>query len=222
MAVCGRGLLDQAEVASDSLNQLMALPLESRLALRSRISEILTNRKWQAAAEPLLIPASDAILCLPAQIPDYTDFYASIFHATNVGRLLRPDNPLLPNYKYVPIGYHGRASSIVVSGAAVRRPKVSENGPTMTAPEFGPSRSLDYELEVGVFIGRGNRWANQFPSAKRKSISSACAFSTTGRRAISRRGNTSRWGHSSPRVLRRQYRRGWYHGSSRAIPLRRI
>ena len=97
----------------------------------------------------------DVEMLLPARIGDYTDFYASIHHATRVGKLFRPDNPLLPNYKYVPIGYHGRASSIVVSGHPIRRP-FGQMKLTNADPAFAPSRSLDYELEVGAFIGAGN------------------------------------------------------------------
>jgi fumarylacetoacetase len=93
---------------------------------------------------------------LPARIPDYSDFYASSYHATNVGKMFRPNNPLLPNYKHVPIAYHGRASSIVVSGTPVRRPLGQTVSEGNDAPAFGPSRSLDYELEVGAFIGPGN------------------------------------------------------------------
>jgi fumarylacetoacetase len=97
---------------------------------------------------------------LPATIGDYTDFYASIFHATNVGKLFRPDNPLLPNYKYVPIAYHGRASSIVPSNTKIPRPKGQRKKPDESAPTFGESRMLDYELEVGCFVGRGNELGN--------------------------------------------------------------
>ena len=93
---------------------------------------------------------------LPAAIGDYTDFFAGIHHATNAGKLFRPDNPLLPNYKYVPIGYHGRASSISASGAPVRRPNGQRKPASETVPSFGPSRNLDYELELGVWIGPGN------------------------------------------------------------------
>ena len=98
----------------------------------------------------------EAEMQLPAQIGDYTDFYASIHHATRVGKLFRPDNPLLPNYKYVPIGYHGRASSIVVSGTEIRGPADRRSRRQSAEPIFGPSRSLDYELEVGIFVGPGN------------------------------------------------------------------
>jgi fumarylacetoacetase len=99
----------------------------------------------------------------PAAIGDYTDFYASVFHATNVGTMFRPDEPLLPNYKHIPIGYHGRASSVVTSGTRVRRPVGQVMPDGMTEPRFGPSRRLDYELEVGVFIGPGNALGEAIP-----------------------------------------------------------
>ena len=99
-------------------------------------------------------------------IGDYTDFYASIHHATNVGRLFRPDNPLLPNYKWVPIGYHGRASSIVVSGTEIQRPCGQTKASDAAEPSFGPSRMLDYELEVGLFIGEGNDLGSTIPIEK--------------------------------------------------------
>ena len=100
---------------------------------------------------------------LPCTIGDYTDFYVGIHHATNVGRQFRPDNPLLPNYKYVPIGYHGRASSVRVSGQPVIRPKGQRKPPDAEVPEYGPSRRLDYELELGIFIGRGNELGQPIP-----------------------------------------------------------
>jgi fumarylacetoacetase len=133
------------------LNELMSLgPMRWR-ELRAHIRELLSG----AAAE--LIPMSEVAMQLPAEIGDYTDFYASIHHATNVGRLFRPDNPLLPNYRWMPIAYHGRASSIVVSGSPVQRPSGQSKDAEAAIPRFGPSRSLDYELEVGFFIGPGNR-----------------------------------------------------------------
>jgi fumarylacetoacetase len=103
-----------------------------------------------------LIPMRDATMLLPAAIGDYTDFYASIHHATRVGAKFRPDNPLLPNYKWIPIGYHGRSSSIVVSGTPVKRPSGQTRDDANAPPVFGPSKRLDYELEMGMFIGRGN------------------------------------------------------------------
>ena len=122
--------------------------------LSADAAESGANRKL---GDRILLPQSDAEMLLPASIGDYTDFYASVYHATNVGSMFRPDNPLLPNYKYVPIGYHGRASSIVISGTPVIRPRGQSKGPDAPAPEFGPSRSLDYEMELGLFVAEGNR-----------------------------------------------------------------
>ncbi len=151
-------LVQQACTAS-TLNRLMSYGRQASSPLRARLSEMLradTASEIRNRIERLLYRAAETTMHLPAAVGDYTDFYASIYHATNVGRLFRPDNPLLANYKYVPIGYHGRASSIVLSGAEVKRP----NGQTKSAdeenPVFGPSRLLDYELEVGFFIGKGN------------------------------------------------------------------
>src|SRR5213078_4651664 len=108
-------------------------------------------------AEPRSLVAMDqAEMLLPAAIGDYTDFYASVFHATHVGELFRPQNPLLPNYKYVPIAYHGRCSSIVPSGTPIRRPSGQIKGQDNT-PSFRLAERLDYELEIGFFIGEGNR-----------------------------------------------------------------
>jgi fumarylacetoacetase len=162
-ACLAHGLLDESALAADSLSAVMALPLDARAALRMRLSEILSDTAWCGKAEPLLMPAARAQLCLPVDIGDYTDFYASIFHASNVGTMLRPDNPLLPNYKYVPIGYHGRASSIVVSGTKVKRPHGQSKAPEADAPTFAPSHALDFELEAGLFIGRGNHLGEPVP-----------------------------------------------------------
>jgi fumarylacetoacetase len=102
----------------------------------------------------------------PARIGDYSDFYASIHHATNVGSMFRPDDPLLPNYKHVPIGYHGRASSVVVSGTPVTRPRGQIRDDPAAPPAYGPSRRLDYELEIGMFVGTGNRLGDPIPIAR--------------------------------------------------------
>jgi len=109
------------------------------------------------------VPMSEATLGLPAEIGDYTDFYASVNHATNVGSMFRPDNPLLPNYKWLPIGYHGRASSIVPSGTPVRRPKGQTKPAEADKPVFGPSKMLDYESELGFLVGRGNALGENIP-----------------------------------------------------------
>src|SRR5258706_4190608 len=139
-----------------TLNALSALPAEARLAWRRRISELLSNPEHRRRVEPLLFDAARCTLHLPAAIGDYTDFYVGIHHANNIGRLFRPDNPLLPNYKWVPIGYHGRASSIRPSGVPVRRPNGQTKAAEAKAPTFGPSKRLDYELELGVWVGPGN------------------------------------------------------------------
>lgn len=148
-----------------TLNGIMAAPKEMLRAFRSRVQELVcsadesTRQKLSAA----LVPMERTIMSLPAVIGDYTDFYASIEHATNVGSMFRPDNPLLPNYKHVPIGYHGRASSIVVSGSMVRRPKGQTKAADAETPVFGPSRSLDYEAELGFFVARGNDRGKPIP-----------------------------------------------------------
>jgi fumarylacetoacetase len=126
---------------------------------RRRLQEILSEQADEDTRDAVyrnLIPMEEAEFWLPAHIGDYTDFYCSIFHATNVGSMFRPDNPLLPNYKYVPIGYHGRASSIVVSGTEVVRPKGQNRSDQDAPPVFGPCKNLDYEMEVGFFVGCGN------------------------------------------------------------------
>lgn len=143
-------------LAEPQLNALFGLPAEMRKALRRRLSELLSDPANEAAVTPMLHSAANSTMQLPARVGDYTDFYVGIHHATNIGKQFRPDSPLLPNYKYVPIGYHGRASSIRASGAPVVRPNGQRKGATDDAPSFGPSRKLDFELELGVWIGEGN------------------------------------------------------------------
>lgn len=150
--------------AGPTLNPLLALPASARRALRRRLSELLTDGAAdRAEVETWLHPAGACALHMPASVGDYTDFYAGIHHALNVGRQFRPDNPLLPNYKHVPIGYHGRASSIRVSGAPVRRPSGQKKAPDAEAPSFGPSGRLDLELELGIWIGQGNDLGQPIP-----------------------------------------------------------
>lgn len=142
-----------------TLNELMACGREQTTQLRDMLRDKLGEDAPQisvAAVKRFLRPTSSARFCVPVAVGDYTDFYASIHHATNVGKLFRPDQPLMPNYKWVPIGYHGRASSIVVSGTPVRRPSGQTKPPSADAPTFGPSRQMDYELELGVYVGAGN------------------------------------------------------------------
>lgn len=150
-------------ITGSTLNALMALPSADRVALRRRLSELLSDARHRAIVEPMLYAAAECGVHLPAAIGDYTDFYAGIHHAANVGALFRPDNPLLPNYKYVPIGYHGRASSVRPSGVPVVRPNGQRKRPEDAEPSYGPSRRLDYELELGIWIGEGNTLGQPIP-----------------------------------------------------------
>jgi fumarylacetoacetase len=144
-------------------------PKEIMSTLRHELVELLSEN---ASADNIaqlknnLYTASECGVFLPFSIGDYTDFYASIFHATNVGSMFRPDNPLLPNYKYVPIGYHGRASSIVISGTDITRPKGQNRTDTEAPPVYIPCKNLDYEMEVGFFVGRGNEMGETIPIAE--------------------------------------------------------
>lgn len=156
------GLMGPAQAAAEAasgpvLNALLALPRGERLALRRRISELLAaGSPEKDKVRTWLHPAGACRLHLPARIGGYTDFYAGIHHATNVGRLFRPDNPLLPNYRYVPIGYQGRASSVRPSGEPVRRPLGQRLPGELSEPVFGPSQRLDLELELAVWMAGGN------------------------------------------------------------------
>ncbi|MBC3435175.1 fumarylacetoacetase [Pseudomonas sp. BW16M2] len=169
-AVLAAGLFDGAAkaaveaTAGGALNAFFALGRTARVALRERLLALLgEGSEHQAALKAALYPASECQLHLPAKIGDYTDFYVGIEHAKNVGKLFRPDNPLLPNYKHVPIGYHGRASTIRASGADVRRPKGQTLPAGQTEPSFGPCARLDYELELGIWIGQGNDMGQPIP-----------------------------------------------------------
>ncbi|UXH40777.1 fumarylacetoacetase [Pseudomonas promysalinigenes] len=172
-AVLATGLLaGQAKVAVEAtrggaLNAFFALGRAARVALRERLLELLGEHcEHQQSMQAALYPASECQLHLPAKVGDYTDFYVGIQHATNVGKLFRPDNPLLPNYKYVPIGYHGRASTLRPSGTDVRRPKGQTLPAGETEPRFGPCARLDYELELGIWIGQGNDIGQAIPIAE--------------------------------------------------------
>ena len=151
---CRQQLLACSE---STLNRFMSMGFDSWSALRLQLSRALrSNSKLQGQLAECLIPMSEVEYTLPCTIGDYTDFYTSIHHATNVGKLFRPDNPLLPNYKWLPIGYHGRSSSIAVSGQQVRRPRGQTKLPDQQTPSFGHCKKLDYEMEVGIYIGVGN------------------------------------------------------------------
>ena len=150
-------------LSGTTLNALMGLPSSDRVAMRRRLSELLSDEAHRGAIETLLYRADECTLHMPAAIGDYTDFYVGIHHATNVGALFRPDNPLLPNYKYVPIGYHGRASSVRITDVPVVRPNGQRKGPNDAEPSFGPARRLDYELELGIWVGQGNPLGHPIP-----------------------------------------------------------
>ncbi len=155
----------QACVA-DSLDYILILNPADRRELRRRISDLLVegiDEEDLEFLESCLFPVKNLDLELPVTIPNYTDFYASIFHATNIGRMFRPDNPLMPNYKWIPIGYHGRASSIIVSGTDIRRPSGQTMADDAETPVFGPSKVLDYEMEVGFYVGAGNSPGESIP-----------------------------------------------------------
>jgi fumarylacetoacetase len=141
--------------ASPQLNDLMRLGPPAWSALRLQLSRLLSadERANRSVVRDHLVPMADAELLVPVKIPNFTDFFASIFHATNAGKLFRPDNPLMPNYKYVPVAYHSRPSSVTVSGTPVRRPRGQTKPANETVPAYRPGRNLDYELELGFYIG---------------------------------------------------------------------
>jgi len=152
--------------AQPSLNALMRLgPRVSGALRRALFDGLLEGSALQERLRPCLVPQDDAQYSLPAQIGDFTDFYTSIYHATAVGRMMRPDNPLLPNYAWIPIGYHGRSSSIGVSGQVFHRPRGQRLPPGAAQPIVAPAARLDYELELGVFVGEGNSRGTAIPIA---------------------------------------------------------
>jgi fumarylacetoacetase len=150
-------------LAGGDLNAFMSLGRPAWRAVRAALSAALADGSVQGPfLEPCLVPQAQVQMSLPARIGDYTDFYAGIHHARTIGKLFRPDNPLLPNYQWVPIGYHGRASSIGLGGTIVR-PRGQLKGPGEAPPVFGPCQRLDYELEVGAFVGRANAQGQPVP-----------------------------------------------------------
>jgi fumarylacetoacetase len=162
-------LLDEEwreDLSQPVLNSWLARGANPQRELRNRLVELLCDESYREDVEDELIGQTEVRMHLPCVIGDYTDFYVGIHHATNVGKQFRPDNPLLANYKYVPIGYHGRASSVRVSGEPVIRPNGQRKAPNADTPEFGPSRHLDYELELGIWIGEGNDLGSPIPLAE--------------------------------------------------------
>ena len=175
----GEFILDIGEwLSGNTLNGYLALPAGQRRDLRRQLSDVLKA----GAPQRHLHAQAECQMLLPAAVGDYTDFYASIHHATNVGRMFRPDNPLLPNYKHVPIAYHGRSSSLIVSGTPVRRPSGQ-----LSEGKFGPTRELDYEMEVGAFLGPGNELGKPIPVAEAgQHIAGICLVNDWSARDIQR------------------------------------
>ena len=150
--------------AEPTLNRLMAMGPKPLSVLRAALSQALqTGSPQEAALKPCLVAQDAAEYSVPARIGDYTDFYTSVYHATNIGRQFRPDNPLMPNFKWIPIGYHGRASSVIVSGQDFHRPHGQVKAPDAPAPQLKASARLDIELELAVFVGQGNDLGDAVP-----------------------------------------------------------
>jgi len=149
--------------AEPHLNALMALGPKSSAALRLALSRALSTEHGDANLRRHLTPMAQAEMLVPAKIGDFTDFFASVFHATNAGRMFRPDNPLNPNYKYVPVAYHSRASSVCISGTPFKRPRGQRKGPNDPAPSYGPSRNMDFELELGMYVGMPSKLGEPIP-----------------------------------------------------------
>lgn len=174
----------------DTLNSLLALQPAPRIALRKQLFALLAEdtartREIEAKIHGALHKADECTLYLPAKIGDYTDFYAGIHHAYNGGVRQKRDPPLMPNYKYVPVAYHGRSSSIVVSGNPVWRPNGQRKLPDEPAPIFGPARKLDFELELGIWIGHGNPRGEPIPiSTASEHIAGLCMLNDWSARDI--------------------------------------
>jgi fumarylacetoacetase len=164
----------QSACTAPTLNALMRIGHAAWSALRQRLTELLVtieprsgrNTDQQRLVASLMLPTARAIFHKPVATENYTDFYASLHHATNVGKLFRPDAPLLPNYPWLPIGYHGRASSLVISGTPIRRPHGQIKLPSEPIPVFQPTNQLDYELEIAAYIGTGNPLGSPIPIAE--------------------------------------------------------
>ncbi len=159
------GLAAQAAKACPvpALNHLMSLGPQAWSALRLALSRSLSAEHGDQRLRRHLTPISQAEMRLPVVTGDFTDFFASIFHATNAGRMFRPDNPLMPNYKYVPVAYHSRSSSIIVSGTPFKRPRGQRKRPDEAVPSYGPSRNLDFELELGIYVGTPSELGEPVP-----------------------------------------------------------
>lgn len=153
--------------ACEYLNDFMDLGKSVTVPFRNKLAELLSDEKYKDRVSPALLPMSETRMHMPVKVGDYTDFYSSIEHATNVGKMFRdPENALLPNWRHIPVGYHGRASSIVVSGTPIHRPKGQTKGPEDEVPTFGPSRRLDFELEIAFITCGKTSMGESIPTAK--------------------------------------------------------
>ncbi len=168
----GDSVLDLAAATGDdvhatgSLNAFMARGPQAWADLRAQLTEWFTEEAHRSTVEPHLVPRSEVTLHLPVEVADYVDFYSSRHHAENLGRMFRPDSaPLTPNWKHLPIGYHGRAGTVQVSGTPVVRPSGQRKAPTDDAPTFGPSQRLDIEAEVGFVVGTPSELGRPVPLA---------------------------------------------------------
>lgn len=175
-----------AAAAKSELNEFMAMGPNAWSSLRLALARALREgSELENSLRACLVSQAGVEYKLPCKITDYTDFYTSIHHATAVGTLFRPDNPLLPNYKWVPIGYHGRASSICISGQSFPRPHGQLKGPDDEVPSLAPSKRVDYELEMGIFIGPGNELGSPIPMAAAEDhVFGMCLFNDWSARDI--------------------------------------
>ncbi len=175
-----------AALTAEKLNGFMALGQQVWSSVRKSLSQALSENSGLADdLKDCLVAQSDAEFATPCVIPDYTDFYASVHHATNIGALFRPDNPLLPNYKWIPIGYHGRSSSIGVSGQTFPRPKGQTKAPDAIEPSFGPCKRLDFELEMGIIVGSGTELGSSLKLDEAEShVFGMCLFNDWSARDI--------------------------------------
>ncbi len=156
-AAAARGLINEPSqmLRAATLNPFLACGRSEWDRIRAEVTELLSDESKRGSVEKMLVAQSEVEMCLPFEVADYVDFYASIDHATNVGKLFRPDSPpLLPNWRHLPIGYHGRAGTVVVSGSDVQRPNGQRKAPDAATPTYGPSQRLDIEAEVGFVVGR--------------------------------------------------------------------
>ena len=171
-AVAKKGWLEEKDLdpkvfLQDKLNPFIALGKSKTKRIRKKIQKLLSDNNSPLKSARVFVNQSDAKMHLPVEIGDYTDFYSSIEHATNVGTMFRdPNNALLPNWRHLPVGYHGRSSSIVVSGTDIHRPKGQTKAKDQSKPKFGPSARMDFELEMGFIIGKGNKLGESISTEK--------------------------------------------------------